>query len=80
MTQSQPQQLNLFQAKMLLIGLKFEGKTGMKMTSKVNSKKLAADLLGLPVRSKYPVLIEGMKEAIHATETANGLPLSEFTD
>lgn len=73
-------ELTLFQAKFLLIGLKFEAKTGMKMSGKVNSKQIAASALGLPSRSKYPVLIEALKLSIHETEKANGLPLSEFKD
>lgn len=65
-----PQQLTLFQAKLALIGLRFEHKSGMKMTSKVNTKKLVAEALGLPVRSKYPVLIEALEAAIKETEAA----------
>jgi hypothetical protein len=63
--------LSLMQARMLVIGLEFEKKTGMKMSGKVNSKRIAAEALGLPTRTKIDVLIAGLKEAIRYTEIAN---------
>jgi hypothetical protein len=66
--------LNLLQARLLVTGLKFEAKTGMKMSGKVNSKRIAAQALGLPTRSTYEVLISGLEEAIRLTEVQNNLP------
>lgn len=60
--------MTLFQARLALIGLKFEAKTGMKMSSKVNTKKLVAEALGLPVKTKYPVLIAALEQSIKNTE------------
>lgn len=64
------QQLSLFQARIALLGLRFEHKTGMKMTSKVNTKKLVAGALGMSSRTKYPELIEALEAAIKTTEEA----------
>lgn len=60
--------LTLFQAKMLVIGLKFELKSGLKMSGKVNSKRIAAQALGLPTRTKTEVLIESLENVIQKTE------------
>ena len=62
--------ISLFQARILLIGLKFERDSGMKMTSKVNSFRLAANVLGYPKnkRPSYEVLIKGIEEGIAETE------------
>jgi len=62
--------MTLFQAKMLLTGLKFEAKTGMKMTSKVNTYRIAADILGYPKNSRpsKEQLIRELEAAIVETE------------
>jgi len=66
-------ELSLFQAKILLSGLKLEAKRGMKMSRHVNSKQIAASALGLSPRSKYPVLIAALEESIAHTEKVNGI-------
>ena len=70
-------EISLLQAKILLSGLKFEAKTGMKMSRHVNSKQIAASALGLSPRSKYPVLIAALEESIAHTEKVNGIEPKE---
>lgn len=62
-------QLTLLQLKVLITGLKFEAKTGMKMTNKVNSSLIAKRFLGIPekARTKKEVLVEQL-ERVLATE------------
>ena len=62
--------MTLFQARIALIGLQFEAKTGMKMTSKVNTYRMVADALGYPKRSRpsKEELIENLQLAIAETE------------
>ena len=48
--------LTMFQLKLLILGLRFEAKTGMLMTSptKVNSAKMAKEFLGIPIKKRIP--------------------------
>jgi hypothetical protein len=62
--------MTLFQAKLALIGLRFEAKTGMKMTSKVNTYRMVATALGYPknARPNKEQLIIELEAAIAETE------------
>lgn len=62
--------MTLFQAKLALIGLRFEAKTGMKMTSKVNTYRMVATALGYPknARPSKEQLITELEAAIVETE------------
>ena len=59
--------MTLLQLKVLLIGLKFEARSGMKMTSKVNTYRLAASVLGYPVKARpaKAELIEGLERLVN---------------
>lgn len=63
--------MTLFQARIALIGLKFEAKTGMKMTGKVNTYRLVATALGYPksARPSKETLIERLEQSIAYTES-----------
>lgn len=58
--------MTLLQLKVALTGLKFEAKTGMKMTNKVNTYRWVATALGYPVkaRPKVTVLIAELEALI----------------
>lgn len=62
--------MTLFQAKMALIALKFEVKSGMKMSGKVNTYRMVADILGYPknARPNKEQLINELEMAIAETE------------
>lgn len=45
-------QLTILQLRVLITGLKFEAKTGMKMTNRVNSSLIAKRFLGIPDKSR----------------------------
>lgn len=62
--------MTLFQARIALIGLRFEAKTGMKMTGKVNTYRMVADALGYPkkARPSKEQLIQELEVAIAETE------------
>jgi len=62
--------MTLFQAKIALIALRFEAKSGMKMSSKVNTYRKVADVLGYPknARPSKEQLIRELEAAIVETE------------
>jgi len=62
--------MTLFQARIALIGLRFEAKTGLKMTNKVNTYRLVANALGYPknARPSKQELIQNLELAIAETE------------
>jgi hypothetical protein len=62
--------MTLFQAKIALTGLKFELKTGMKMSSKVNTYRIVATALGYPknARPSKEQLIRELEAAIVETQ------------
>ena len=63
-------QLTLLQLKVLITGLKFEAKTGMRMSGKVNSYAIAKSFLGLPKNSrpKKDELIEALQQVLTDVE------------
>lgn len=62
--------MTLFQAKIALIGLRTEARSGMKMTSKVNTYRLVATALGYPAKARPNInqLIVELEAAIAETE------------
>ena len=62
--------MTLFQARIALIGLRAEARTGLKMTNKVNTYRLVADALGYPkkARPSKEQLIQELEVAIAETE------------
>lgn len=64
--------MTLLQARLALIGLRLEVKTGIKMTDprKANPYRMAATALGYPknARPRKELLIEQLEEAIRYTE------------
>jgi hypothetical protein len=44
--------VTMLQLKMALTGLRFEARTGIKMTAKVNTYRWVADVLGYPRNAK----------------------------
>ena len=62
--------MTLFQARIALIGLRFEARSGMKMTNKVNTYRMVADALGYPkkARPSKEELIQNLELAIAETE------------
>jgi hypothetical protein len=66
--------LSMLQLRLLIIGLRFEKKTGMLMTSpsKANSAKIAKAFLGLPVNKKIDkgVLADMLEQAKNEAEKA----------
>jgi hypothetical protein len=62
--------LSVFQLRILITGLKFEAKTGMKMSSKVNSSLIAKSFLGLPLNSrpKKEHLIAALEQVLAEAE------------
>ena len=62
--------MTLFQARIALIGLRAEARTGLKMTSKVNTYRMVADALGYPkkARPSKEQLIQELEVAIAETE------------
>lgn len=63
-------QLTLLQLRVLITGLKFEAKTGMKMSGKVNSALIAKRFLGHPdkARIKKDVLVEELERVLTDVE------------
>lgn len=66
--------MTLFQAKIALTGLKFQARTGMKMTSKVNTYRLVATALGYPAKARPSLeqLIRELEAAIVDTQAEAG--------
>lgn len=55
--------MTLLQLKVALIGLDLETRTGMKMTSKVNTYRIVADYFGFPksARPRKEALVEMLR-------------------
>jgi hypothetical protein len=66
--------MTLFQARIALIGLRFEAKTGMKMTGKVNTYRMVANALGYSkkARPSKEELIQNLELVIAQTEAQGG--------
>lgn len=62
--------MTLFQAKIALTGLKLQARTGLKMSSKVNTYRLVAAALGYSPKQRPSLqqLIEELEVAIADTE------------
>jgi hypothetical protein len=63
--------VTMLQLKMALMGLKFEARTGMKMSAKVNTYRWVADVLGYPrnVKPSKQTLILELEHLISRLET-----------
>jgi len=66
-------EVTMLQLHVALIGLRFEAKTGMKMSGKVNTYRWVADVLGYPSKARptKAELIANLEEFISRVELAN---------